>query len=160
MDKIKSELDQEGRPKRVQISKVPYTTSLKGIVFEQVKIDPNNFEPKGKCLLYAMEIAKKNPGVEIIEGSILYINTNKQWRIFNHAWNRLGMNCFDATREEVWEKAKGFDPSEVFEYHCTVSYFPESLKDQTVIEFDKVTQDITNEMIKYLNNKADDKSNR
>ena len=153
---MKSDLNEKERPKIVEIFKKPTTIDLREIAFEPVIKYPDNSKPQGKCLFYALEVAKKNPGVEIIEGSVVFKNKNNEWSIFSHAWNRIGILDFDVTAEEVWEKDEEFESTNQFKYASTISYFPAEKTDQDKLEL--ITIEVSNSMIDFLETKADAKN--
>lgn len=77
--------------KQITISKIPSDIDLSDIQFEE-----------GKCLKNSFKLSKKYPETEFVEGVIVIVYSDKNGKVLQHAWNKLGNIYFDVTYEKIW----------------------------------------------------------
>lgn len=110
---------------RTDISKTP----------NSIKVPTSKIQKDAACLPNAVEIARHNSEVEIIEGLVIVIpknNATQKGGIIKHAWNKLNDVQFDVTEEIIWT-----------EEYKRLLYFPIIGKNKSeygkgLVDFDKV----------------------
>lgn len=113
---------------------------------QSIMIPLERLQNDGACLPNAIEIARINQNVQIIEGLVIVIPKNLEkyeGGIIKHAWNVFNEIQFDVTEEKVWDKVD-----------ITLLYFPIFTKNESEYGIDII--DFEDQIYNYKKELEDD----
>lgn len=130
--------------KQITISKIPSDIDLSDIQLEE-----------GKCLKNSFNLSKKCPETEFVEGVIVIVYPDKNGKVLQHAWNKLGNNYFDVTYEKIWVNKEDFKKVKEVRYAVVKEITSINLP-KDILDF----SDETNNLVKELELALKDKETK